>query len=102
MTGIYTLKYFFVKYIYGLPSHNCLFDIFFPKYYYVGYATYTAYFTLLFALFLPVIFTSVKSKLKTSHQNSLWKINLLGLIALWIAFILPITYWFFWKGDLSI
>ena len=98
ITAIYSLKYFFVKYIYGLPSHNCLFDIFFKNYNYVGYLIYGSYYLLLASLLFSSLKNVFASKLKTSHQklqkNNTW----LSFVSLLVSFAVPVLYWLFWDG----
>ncbi len=98
--SVYVLKFFFVKYIYGLPSHLCLFDIFFQKYNYIGYFLF---FTLFFVgLFLinKLLFEMVKNKLNTDYSsfwNQYQKITLLFWILSWLV---PSLYYFAWEGSL--
>lgn len=99
-TAIYSLKYFFVKYIYGLPSHNCLFDIFFHNNYYIGYLIYGSYYVLLGTFLFSLLKNVFKGRLKTQHQSLQKQLNHTALIALLVSFLVPVLYWFFWEGSL--
>ncbi|WP_338766809.1 hypothetical protein WAF17_04555 [Bernardetia sp. ABR2-2B] len=98
--SVYVLKFFFVKYIYGLPSHLCLFDIFFQKYNYIGYFIFFNLFFIALFLINQLIFSLVKSKLKTDY-STFWKnyqkITLLFLVLSWVV---PCLYYFSWEGSL--
>ncbi|MEO1652780.1 MAG: hypothetical protein AAFU64_04475 [Bacteroidota bacterium] len=99
-TSIYTLKHFFVKYIYGLPTHNCLFDIFWAKYYYIGFGLFGAYYgVLLSSLFLWVI-RLFGSELKQDLVPMIKKAQTIHLLSLLFAFIIPLLYWILWRGNL--
>ncbi len=91
-TCIYTLKYHFVKYIYGLPSHLCLFDIFWGKYYAIGYVLFGAYYALLLGMLGYVVLQRFESRLayppKVMKKN-LRKMVFMGLL---LSFILPALY----------
>ncbi len=56
-TAVFLLKNHFVKYIYGLPSHNCLFDIFWGRYYYIGYILFSA---LIISLICSLLLLTLK------------------------------------------
>ncbi|WP_375561053.1 hypothetical protein ACE193_00435 [Bernardetia sp. OM2101] len=98
--SVYVLKFFFVKYIYGLPSHLCLFDIFFQKYNYIGYLIFFNLFFLGLFLVNKLIFVSVENRLKTNYSlfwNKYQKITLLFWILSWLV---PCIYYFLWNGSL--
>lgn len=98
--SVYVLKFFFVKYIYGLPSHLCLFDIFFQKYNYIGYFIFFNLFFISFFLINKLIFELVKHKLNTdyfSFWNKYQKFTLLFWVLSWL---IPCLYYFAWEGSL--
>ncbi|WP_338813552.1 hypothetical protein V9L05_19390 [Bernardetia sp. Wsw4-3y2] len=98
--SVYVLKFFFVKYIYGLPSHLCLFDIFFQKYNYVGYLLFFNLFFVGLFLVNKLIFALVKDKLNTNYLvfwSNYKKIALLFWVLSWLV---PCLYYFSWEGSL--
>ena len=95
-----TLKYFFVKYIYGLPSHNCLFDIFWVNYYYVGFAIFGSYYLLIINSLYIFLFQIFSKQLQHNHFKTLKKAQIYYLIFLSISFLTPILYWVSWRGNL--
>ncbi|MCS6822067.1 MAG: hypothetical protein NZ551_09365 [Microscillaceae bacterium] len=98
--SVYVLKHFFVKYIYGLPSHNCLFDIFWAKYHYIGYVLFGLYaFVLLNSLFQWLI-AILQNNLQTDYQKLAQKARFIQAIAFLLILLIPAMYWFTWKGNL--
>ncbi|WP_338791783.1 hypothetical protein [Bernardetia sp. MNP-M8] len=98
--SVYVLKFFFVKYIYGLPSHLCLFDIFFQKYNYIGYLLFFNLFFVGLFLVNKLIFALVKNKLNTNYLvfwSNYKKIALLFWVLSWLV---PCLYYFSWEGSL--
>jgi hypothetical protein len=98
--SVYVLKFFFVKYIYGLPSHLCLFDIFFQKYNYIGYIIFFNLFFVGLFLINKLIFVVVKNSLNTDYSsfwNKYQKITLLFWVLSWLV---PCLYYFAWEGSL--
>ncbi|MFY7788520.1 MAG: hypothetical protein ACOVQA_11685, partial [Thermoflexibacteraceae bacterium] len=98
--GIYTLKYFFVKYIYGLASHYCLYDTLLSNYYCIGFLLFGGYFVLLFNIVVMTIIYKNRQKLTyefTKETQMLKKVNIAILLA---NTTIPILYWLFWRGDL--
>ena len=98
--AVLALKTFFVKYIYGLPSHLCLFDIFFGQYHYIGYAIFGAFYALLFSLLVKTLYHSTRKKLETSHSRLSTRTNRVALMAALAAFAIPVAYWLAWNGTL--
>ncbi len=98
--AVFTLKNFFVKYIYGLPSHNCLFDIFWARYYFIGYVLFASYFMMLISALFILMATVFSKKLDSPQESALIKARLIFLISTLISFITPLAYWWLWKGDL--
>jgi hypothetical protein len=100
ITAIFSLKYFFVKYIYGVPNHNCLFDIFFPKYNYLGYALFSAYYGLIFSLLLSSLGGMLSSKIPL-NQAKLWRsTKIWSLFLIGFSLLIPSIYWLLWPGSL--
>lgn len=98
--SVYVLKFFFVKYIYGLPSHLCLFDIFFQKYNYIGYAIFFNLFFLGLFFINKLIFVVVNNRLNTDYfvfWDTYQKITLLFWLLSWLV---PCLYYFAWEGSL--
>ncbi len=100
LLGILSLKGFFVKYIYGLPSHACLFDIFWGKYHYVGYMIFGSYYALGFSSIACWATNSVEGKLQKSTQGFTKQLKWVAVGALLLAMLLPTLYWILWKGEL--
>jgi len=99
-SATYTLKFFFVKYIYGILGHHCLFDIFFAKYYFVGYAIFGSYYFLLGSLLMGLVYNFSKKYLHSDYTGLQQRIRWLALIFLWISFLIPLGYWWNWEGNL--
>ncbi len=98
--SVYVLKFFFVKYIYGLPSHLCLFDIFFQKYNYIGYLIFFNLFFLGLFLINKLIFELVKTRLNTDY-SSFWNKYRKATLFFWIlSWLIPCLYYFAWEGSL--
>ena len=95
--GVYALKYFFVKYIYGLPTHQCLFDIFFSQYYRVGYFIFGAYYLLLISVLLRLSLYVVKHKIKQDIDLLDNYLRFMAIVGLFFSFILPCLYYFWGK-----
>jgi hypothetical protein len=98
--AVFCLKYFFVKYIYGLPTHSCLFDLFLPTYYGLGFIIFASYYVLLAAILFKTVLYWNKKQLQNLHTNSLQTANVVILVALLASFLIPVGYWFFWEGNL--
>jgi hypothetical protein len=97
---LYSLRFFFVKYIYGLPTHFCLYDLFFAHNYYVGYVLFGAYLTVLTgvtALFVHRIF---RYRLKEEPVQWHKQLRIALTAAILIGGLLPVFYWLKWPGSL--
>ena len=94
--SVYLLKYHFVKFIYELPSHNCLFDIFWPQYLYIGYLLFGA----LIILFISIIFITVhpliKKKLKKNHGGLIKQFRYIALFCTLLFVTINSSYWLYW------
>ncbi len=98
--SVYVLKFFFVKYIYGLPSHLCLFDIFFQKYDYIGYLIFFNLFFLGLFLINKLSFALVKDRLDTNYIT-FWRAYKQITFAFWlVSWLIPCLYYFAWGGSL--
>ncbi len=90
------LKYHFVKFIYGMPSHNCLFDIFWSEYYFAGYlifGTLAAYLAgVLFLTLLKMVQVKHLAKKPFLERKLKW-IATVGLIG---HLLILNLYWLYW------
>jgi hypothetical protein len=98
--AIATLQEFFVKYIYGIPTHNCLYDLFLPHYYSIGFLLFGLYYLIFVGLLFKIILVSQQNLLITNYQIKLKSINLLIFVALLLSFIIPVCFWLLWEGNL--
>lgn len=98
--AVIVLKFSLVKYIYGLPSHNCLFDIFWAKYNYVGYLIFGSYYGLVVCALFLLLYRIFQHQLQNKHEYTLQKLRLYYLIFLGMSFCIPVFYWMTWKGNL--
>lgn len=95
--SVFTLKYFFVKYIYGLPSHLCLFDLFLPHYHYIGYGLFAIYYALIISAMVPLTAGIFSTKVK-AKESFLQGWSRLQFMALLLSLFLPLAYYFSWTG----
>ncbi len=98
--SVYVLRHFFVKYIYALPSHNCLFDIFWAKYYYVGYLLFGSYFGILCCGLLGVLYHFFAFRLRRMSFQFWQNLQVFYTCLLLVSFVLPWFYWYAWDGVL--
>lgn len=94
--AVYSLKFFFVSYIYGLPSHNCLFDLFFAQHHFVGFALFGSYYGLLggvLSLFWLRFFRPLLSRATDRLARNLRYWSLAFLV---LSFLIPIAYRMAW------
>lgn len=99
-SAIFSLKYFFVKYIYGLPSHNCLYDIFWAKHYFIGYLFFGGYYILAASLICLVLLQMFKKRLGNLHPKLMQKLRWTSFWVTLILIFIPIAYWWHWDGNL--
>lgn len=99
-TAIYSLKFFFVKYIYGLPSHNCLFDLFFGQYHFIGFVLFGSYFGLLGSTLFMAAIHFFKPLLTQPTDKLMFRLRWWGLAFLLLSFTIPIIYRALWDGVL--
>ncbi len=100
LSAVYTLRHFFVKYIYGLPTHDCLFDIFWAKYHYIGYLLFGSYYGLVLSLLFLALYQMASPYLHTSHLHLSKILNRWHLLFLALSFGVPLLYWLSWSGQL--
>ncbi|MEM6298997.1 MAG: hypothetical protein AAF740_09955 [Bacteroidota bacterium] len=96
----YILKFYFVKYIYGLPSHNCLFDLFFAQYNFIGYVIFGSYFGLLATTLFSAVIRFCRPVLQQETARLEKYLKVLGIVFLFISFLIPVLYKFFWEGTM--
>jgi hypothetical protein len=97
-SSVFSLKYFFVSFIYNLPAHYCLFDLFLAENNYLGYFIFGAYYFLFFFALKKLIYTfSEKYFAQKEQQFFSYKGFILYYFAL-IAALSPIYFWLFWQG----
>ncbi len=88
--GFFSLKWLFIKYIYGKPNHDCLFDLFLPQHFGIGY--------ILLAAYMGFVWSGLKWMVLTLYRhpaNAKWI-----MISGGIAFFVPLAYYFVWRGEL--
>jgi hypothetical protein len=99
-SAVFSLKHFFVKYIYGLPTHNCLFDLFLPIYYSVGFIIFGAYYCLLISFLFKLLLHFNQKYLQNPQEVLLQTLNRNVLWATLLSFLIPVFYWCLWTGNM--
>jgi len=94
--ALYTLKFHFVKFIYALPSHNCLFDIFWAQYHYIGYILFTSLVFALMAILLATLYGGLKSRLRKTHAHLSKRLRLGAALSVLQFVLINSAYWFYW------
>jgi len=94
--SVYSLKYHFVKFIYELPAHNCLFDIFWSQYYYIGYVLFGSLMILLICLLLISLYPFFGSKLKKNHHHLIKQFRYTALFCTLLFVTINSAYWLYW------
>ena len=95
--SVYTLKYHFVKFIYELPSHNCLFDIFWAQYFYIGYLLFGSLLILMICTFFLTIYPFIKKKLKKNHNQLIMQFRYTALFCTFLFVMINSVYWLYWR-----
>jgi len=90
------LKYHFVKFIYALPSHNCLFDIFWAEYYYVGYWIFGTLALHLVTLLMLAIVQVVQTRTDLIRVSLYTKLKWLSAGGLLAHILILSAYWINW------
>lgn len=90
------MRHYFVRFIYEMPAHHCLFDIFWGEYYYAGYLLFGGL-TLYAAavLFLAVLQISAP-KLHESTTKPGLRAKQSAVAGLGLIIVLPVFYWLKW------
>jgi len=95
--AVYVLKYHFVKFIYALPSHNCLFDIFWKDYYYIGYVLFGVLIVLLLVLIMMNLYRFVQAKLNKRHDILIQRLRIIAITCVLFFMIINSGYWIYWR-----
>jgi hypothetical protein len=98
--SFYTFQYYFVKYIYGLPNHFCIFDTFFIEYYGVGFVWFGAWLCFIFFHSIELIIFLSQKKIDFSLSKITSIIQKIQLFCFLIIVVLPLIYWISWRGEL--
>jgi hypothetical protein len=103
--AIWLLENFFVKYIYGIPTHACLHDLFLPHYKSIGFLFFGCYYIILVGASWLLInknqLTKIPSLSKTNHTKVITpKITMIVSIALVLSIVIPLFYWLSWRGEM--
>ncbi|GAA4830256.1 hypothetical protein [Algivirga pacifica] len=98
--AILLLKLHFVKYIYGLPSHLCLYDIFLSQYHYVGFGLFLSYYILLSLLIFKNCLYLKEGTLRYSYSRLKTRIDYFIYILTSLIILIPMLYWILWEGKL--
>lgn len=98
-SGLYALKYYFIKFIYGLPNHYCVFDLFLAKYYYLGYGLFLGYFMIYYNMLKLLLYKLNDKKIHLSdfYYRKFARANLIFILIIWL---IPLIYYFTWQGTL--
>ncbi|MEJ2052339.1 MAG: hypothetical protein P8X42_00350 [Calditrichaceae bacterium] len=94
--AVYSLKYHFVKFIYALPTHNCLFDIFWSQYYYIGYILFGSLSVLIICLLLISVYSYLAPRLRKKHDRLIKQFRYTALFCTFLFVILNSAYWQYW------
>jgi hypothetical protein len=98
--ALFIFKNFFVKYIYGLPTHTCVFDSFLGQYHYIGYLIFALYYLIAGSILLHATTLSALPLLQNKHEKFRKRLRILGGLALFGSILIPTLYWYFWEGVL--
>lgn len=94
--ALYALKFHFVKFIYALPTHNCLFDIFWSQYHYIGYILFGCLMIALMAVFIATIYHSVKTHLREIHPHLTLRLRRIAALCIFLFTLINSAYWLYW------
>jgi hypothetical protein len=94
--SVYSLKYHFVKFIYELPSHNCLFDIFWSQYHYIGYILFGSLLIVIINIIFINIYPLIQSKLQKNHDQLMEQFRFTALFCTLLFVIINSAYWLYW------
>jgi hypothetical protein len=93
-SALYELKYDYVRYMYGLPSHLCLFDIFWGKYYSVGYVLFGSYYAVLISALGVLVLSFYQKRLTVLPTRLAYRVRFGLFLGLFVSFGVPFAYWF--------
>lgn len=98
--SLFFLQNFFVKYIYGLPNHLCLFDMFFWEYNGIGFVWFGMWIAFAWTNIAEFASVLVEKKLDFSVQFYLQYLKKVQLVSFLCIIFIPILYYFAWQGEL--
>jgi len=90
------LKFHFVKFIYEMPAHNCLFDIFWREYYYAGYFVFGSLALHFLSILLQTVYKFVSRILQVQRDTLTHKLRWISISALVFHLLLLSFYWIKW------
>lgn len=93
---IIVLKYHFVKFIYGMPAHNCLFDIFWGEYHFAGYLIFGTLALFLGGLLMLLLLKAVQTKHLSQKPSLERKLKWLSAGSLIGHLSVLSVYWLHW------
>lgn len=94
--ALYALKFHFVKFIYALPSHNCLFDIFWAQYHYIGYILFISLIFALMAILMATLYDAFKTRLREMHTRLSKSLRRAAALSVFLFMLINSAYWFYW------
>ena len=94
--SVYSLKYHFVKFIYELPTHNCLFDIFWSQYCYIGFILFGLLLILIICTIFITVFPMIKQRLQKNHDRLIKQFRYITLFCTLLFVMINSSYWFYW------
>lgn len=99
--SIWTLQHFFVKYIYGIPTHACLHDLFLGHYYGIGFLLFGIYYGIAIAIIFKLVLRKQQQNLVYgNYQDKIKFVNNLIVVFLWLSLLIPCWFWFKWSGNM--
>ncbi|GAB4396008.1 MAG: hypothetical protein OHK0053_08430 [Microscillaceae bacterium] len=95
-SAVYALRYEYVKYIYGLPTHLCMFDIFWLHYGGIGYVIFGTYAGLLFGLLYRGLYAWFSPRLAplAPRSEQFWGGAMGSFLCL--SYLVPLGYQWAW------
>lgn len=95
--SLYVLKYHFVKFIYALPTHNCLFDIFWKNYYYIGYLLFGTLLVSVLLIIMINLYRFFQKRLQKGHPRLIDFMRWLTVACIGLFVIMNSVYWLYWR-----
>ncbi len=94
--SVIVLKEHFIRYIYARPTHNCLFDVFWGEYYYIGFILYgLLLFVIMDVIFMNILFIFT-DRLSRDYSRLLLKMRYAAIISVLTYLIIVHLYWLRW------